>query len=248
MSGIAEGEGDGLVLLHPIGLDHTFWEPVSSALGGHCRILRLDLRGHGRSGAPDSRPPIQTYAADIHETIGSFGLERPAVLGVSFGGMVAQTLALAYPDSVSRLLLCACPGGIPMAAQDQMCERGLAAERDGMAAIVPATLDRWFTAGFLHDPVVERVRQRLLTNDVRNWSDGWHAIADFNAFPHLGALRIPTLVVAGEFDKATSREASAALAAAIPGATLTVLPGAPHMLQIETGAQFATTVGDFLRS
>lgn len=246
LNGVIEGEGGGLVLLHPIGLDHTFWEPLTSCLTTRRRILRLDLRGHGASGSAERRPPIRSYADDVHETIRRFGLERPAVLGVSFGGMVAQTLALAHPGSISRLILCACPGGIPPAAREQMRERGLAAERGGMAAIVPATLERWFNAGFLGDPMVERVRQRLLSNDAAHWSDGWHAIAGFDALAALKAVEAPALVVAGAFDKATSVEASRSLTAAIPGATLTVLPNAPHMLQLETGSELARLVESFL--
>lgn len=244
LNGDAEGQGDGLVLLHPVGLDNTFWGPLASLAGK--RVLSLDLRGHGKSAASDERPPIEVYAEDVHATMRHHGMERATVLGLSFGGMVAQTLALSHPEAVSRLILCACPGGLPPEAHGMIRERGLAAERGGMAEVVEGTLERWFTPAFMNNPKVRQVRQRLLDDDPKCWSDGWHAIAGFWALPRLGSIVAPTLVVAGEHDKATSREASNALAAAIPGAGLTVLPGAPHMMQIENSTAFVKTVADFI--
>lgn len=246
LHGIVEGAGEGLVLLHPIGLDNSFWGALPAMLGRGRRILRLDLRGFGGSPMGAAAAPIEAYAADVHEAIRRHGLEKPAVLGLSFGGMIAQTLALDFPGSVSRLIACGCPGGIPEQARDALRERGLAAERGGMEAIVPTTIERWFTPGFIDNPVVERVRERLRTDSVRAWSEGWHAISDFNALPRLGAIDVPTLVVAGEHDLAATPAAASAITAGIPGAQFVTLPGAPHMMQLETSGLFIETVGDFL--
>ncbi|GLK72363.1 alpha/beta fold hydrolase [Ancylobacter dichloromethanicus] len=246
LHGIVEGSGEELVLLHPVGLDSSFWGAMPAMLAHSHRVLRLDLRGFGGSPLGAGAVPIEAYAADVRQSIRRHGLRRPAVLGLSFGGMVAQTLALEHPESVSRLILCGCPGGIPAEAREALRERGAAAERDGMESIVALTIERWFTPGFVDNPVVERVRARLRSNTVRAWAEGWRAISGFDALPRLGTLDVPTLVVAGAQDAATSPAASAALAAAIPGARRAVLPGAPHMMQLETSGLFTETVGDFL--
>ncbi|WP_428029440.1 alpha/beta fold hydrolase [Ancylobacter sp.] len=246
LHGIVEGSGKELVLLHPIGLDSSFWGAMPAMLAHTHRVLRLDLRGFGGSPMGAQAAPIEAYAADVHRAIRRYGLERPAVLGLSFGGMVAQTLALDHPELVSRLILCGCPGGIPAEARSALRERGAAAEREGMDSIVPLTIERWFTPGFVENPVVERVRARLRGNSARAWSEGWQAISGFDALPRLGTLAVPALVVAGEKDAATSPAASATLAATIPHARLATLPGAPHMMQLETSGLFTETVGDFL--
>lgn len=246
LNGVVTGEGEGLVLLHPIGLDQSFWGALPVMLGRGRRILRLDLRGHGQSDAGGGRAPIEAYAADVDEAIRHYGMDKPAVLGLSFGGMIAQTLALNHPDSLSKLIACGCPGGIPEEARPVLRERGLSAERDGMESIVPTTIERWFTSSFLGNPIVDRVRERLRSDTVQSWSDGWHAISDFNAFPKLASLDLPTLIISGEKDAATSPAASTALAAAIPNAQLVTLPGAPHMMQLETSGLFIETVGQFL--
>ncbi|MCS0502887.1 alpha/beta fold hydrolase [Ancylobacter mangrovi] len=246
LHGIVEGAGEGLVLLHPIGLDSSFWGAMPTMLARSHRLLRLDLRGFGGSPMGAQAAPIEAYAADVHEAIRRHGLERPAVLGLSFGGMIAQTLALEFPGSVSRLIACGCPGGIPASAREALRERGLAAERAGMESIVPTTIERWFTPGFVGNPVVERVRERLSGDSVRAWSEGWRAISGFDALSRLGGIDVPALVIAGERDAATSPEAAAALKAAIPGARLVTLPGAPHMMQLETSGLFTEAVSDFL--
>jgi 3-oxoadipate enol-lactonase len=246
LHGMVEGSGDELVLLHPIGLDGSFWGGMPETLALRHRVLRLDLRGFGRSSLGEQAVPISVYAADVDEAIRRHGFRQPTVLGLSFGGMVAQTLALDYPGVVSSLVLCGCPGGIPEAARGALRERGISAERDGMESIIEPTIDRWFTTGLTDTMVAQRVRTRLRQNSVRAWSEGWRAIADFDATSSLSRIHVPTLVIAGEADAATSAAASAALAAAIPGARLEILAGAPHMMQLETGSQFTEAVADFL--
>lgn len=247
LHGDAEGEGPLVVLLHPIGLDGAFWGPLPGALvaAGH-RVLRLDLAGHGRSPAVARPRPMEAYAHDVHAAIAQAGGGAAAVLGLSFGGMVAQTLAIRHPGSVAALLLCGCGGGFADDMRPVLRERGLAAERDGMAGVVDTTIARWFTEPFQQDAAVASVRTRLLADDAAGWSAGWHAIADFDARPHLSQIAVPTLVIGGERDAATPLVASDALARGIPGARLLPLPDAPHMMQIETAAAFVPAVVGFL--
>jgi 3-oxoadipate enol-lactonase len=240
------GSGPDLVLLHPAGLDARFMSALTEAAAATHRVIGIDLRGHGRSPGAPAGSTLADHAADVHAAIRAH-CEGPAlVAGLSLGGMVAQMLALQHPQSVRALVLCGCTGTFAEAVRPLLRERGLAAERGGMAAVVDATLERWFTPGFLADPAVAAVRERLLRDEVSNWSATWQAIAGFDALPRLGEVHVPTLVLAGERDAATPVPATEALAAAIPGARHVVLPGAPHMMQIETGTAFARAVLRFL--
>jgi 3-oxoadipate enol-lactonase len=240
------GAGRPLLLLHPVGLDGTFWSGVSEPLSRRCRVLAVDAAGHGAS--PDARRPgrMDERVADVIDLIlkEDFG---PAVLvGVSFGGMIAQNVALARPDLVAGLVLAGCPGRIPAEAREAILARGSDAERGGMAAVVEPTLERWFTPGSMSTDAVARVRQRLLDDTPSNWAAAWEAIAEHDALERLGAYRGGALVIAGERDLATPLPAKQALAAAIPGARLVVLPGAPHMMQIEQPSAFLAAIEEFL--
>ncbi|MFC7398351.1 alpha/beta fold hydrolase [Chelatococcus sp. GCM10030263] len=240
------GHGQPLVFLHPVGLDGSFW----GALPGRCAesfsVVTVDLPGHGRAG-PAPRPgDMAYYARTVAELVKELDSGPAILIGLSFGGMIAQNVAVAYPEQVAGLITCGCPGRMPEAAREAILARGREAEAGGMEAVVPATLERWFTPGFRSSPEVEAVRQRLLSDDVSAWSAAWEAISGHDALGALSKLAIPALVVAGDKDAATPLEASQALAAAIPGSKLAVLPGAPHMMQIETADAFAVAVLDFL--
>jgi 3-oxoadipate enol-lactonase len=241
-----EGRGPELVILHPVGLDHTFMGALSASVRDAWHVVSIDLRGHGRSPAAAAGATLDDYVADIHDAVARHCVAPPVVLGLSFGGMLAQLLALTHPAAVAGLVLCGCPPTINPEARPALRERGLAAERNGMEAIVAPTLERWFTPRFLGDPAVEGVRNRLLRDDPLGWSAAWHAISTFDALPRLGEIHVPALVVAGEHDAATPAETSRTLAHAIPGAGLSTVRDAPHMMQLETQDAFNAVVGEFL--
>lgn len=242
------GSGPDLVLLHPVGLDGALWGGLIERCAPFRRVIAVDQRGHGQSPPARKGATMADYVAGTHAALQRAGVDKAVILGLSFGGMIAQEFAITHPERVSGLMLCGCPGAMPPEARPMILERGLAAERGGMAAVVDGTIERWFTADFRSQPVVETVRKRLLSDDVAGWSAAWTAIADFAALPRLGAVRAPTLVVSGSADVATPFAASTALAAAIPGAELAVLPGASHMMQFEGAEIFAETVTRFLKT
>ena len=247
LHGRMEGSGPLTVLLHPVGLDGSFWGALPAALAAKRRVLSLDLAGHGASPAVARPRPIETYADDVAAAIREAGGGPAAVVGLSFGSMVAQMVAIRHPGLVSALVPCGSGGTFAEEIRPMLRERGLLAERGGMQAVVDATLDRWFNPEFRTDPKVEHVRQRLLSDDVAGWSAGWHAISGLDATPHLGAIRVPTLVIAGEKDLATAPAVTeATIARGVPNARFTVLPSAPHMMQIECEAAYTDAVASFL--
>lgn len=242
------GAGPDLVLLHPVGLDHTFMAPYLAQAARRHRVVGVDLRGHGDSPPAARDMTLDDYVADIHLAMESHCRGPAIVLGLSFGGMLAQLMALAHPQRVSGLVLCGCTGGFAPEVRPILRERGATAERDGMPGVVDATIERWFTPAFRSSDAAERVRARLLSDDVTGWSAAWHAIAMFDALPRLSTLEVPTLVVAGARDAATPTAAATTLANAIPHARLAVLPDAPHMMQIESYDAFNVAVGEFVAS
>jgi 3-oxoadipate enol-lactonase len=241
-----EGTGPHVVLLHPVGLDLTFLEPVAAELCRTFTVLSVDLRGHGRSPALPPAQSLDDYADDVHALLHARGFASAAVVGFSFGGMVAQHLALKYPQDVSALAICACPSTMKPENRVIAAERGAQAERGGMGAVLDATLDRWFTPEFRANGGSDAARDRLLSDNVGAWAQAWRAMAAIDTSARLGAIRVPTLCVAGEFDKSSPPEIVAAIAQRISGARFALILGAPHMLFIEQPKAVARIIGDFL--
>lgn len=240
-----EGGGPHVVLLHPVGLDLTFLEPLGVELRRNFTVLSIDLRGHGHSPASPPAQSLDDYADDVHVLLSARGFAPAAVAGFSFGGMVAQHLALKYPKDVCALAICACPSTLKPENRVIAAERGAQAEREGMGAVLDATLDRWFTSEFRASGAADAARDRLLSDNVTAWAQAWRAMAAIDTSARLGAIQVPTICIAGELDKASPPEIVAAIAEHIVGAHFAVIPGAPHMLFIEQPEAVARVIGDY---
>lgn len=244
----SEGQGPVVLLLHPIGLDLTWWEPQVEALRSEFQVIRPDSRGHGKSEVAPSPYTLADFANDAHALIKHLGIGPSHVVGLSLGGMVAQVLALDYPRDVRSLVLSDTLCTLSAEARSAVRARGEAAVQEGMAAVIQTTLERWFTPGFLGSALVARCRERLLANDVGAWAAAWRAISDIDTLPRLGEIRVSTLVTTGDADLSTPVPAARLIADRIPGAILRVMPGAPHMAPFERPDLFNTLLLEFLRS
>jgi 3-oxoadipate enol-lactonase len=240
------GHGPSVVLLHPVGLDLTFLRPVADILREGFTVLTVDQRGHGNSLGRAPAHSLLDYADDLHALLTRFALTPAAAVGFSFGGMVAQELALKYPDDVSALVICASRASLPQAARNIARGRGDDARKRGMGDVLEATLDRWFTPAFRASGKADAAKARLLSDDAEGWAQAWDAMAAIDTLSRLDAVRMPTLCVAGELDKSSPPEVVKEMAKAIRGARYAELKGAPHMLFLEQPEAVARLVGEFL--
>jgi N-formylmaleamate deformylase len=94
-----------IVLIHGITDDGLCWSPVAEVLSDGHDVIMVDLRGHGKSEAPEQGYDRETMAAELSEMIYSLGLERPILIGHSLGGLVAMTLASLIPDLPLAMIL-----------------------------------------------------------------------------------------------------------------------------------------------
>lgn len=241
-----EGSGPHVLLLHAVGMDLTLLDALTAILAKDFTILRADLRGHGKSPyAPAAS--LEDYADDVHALLTKLSFAPCAVAGFAMGGMVTQALAVKYPQDVRALVIASCAHAQTPESAKALASRATDAQRDGLAAILDVTMQRWFTDPFIARGRDAPVRQRLLTDNVRAWSDAFNAMANIDTAPRLKDIRVPTLCLAGEVDKSTPPPVVKAIADAIPGARFAVLPGAPHMPFFEMPQDVAKVVGGFLR-
>jgi pimeloyl-ACP methyl ester carboxylesterase len=166
--------------------------------------------------------------------------------GVSMGGMVAQNIAVRYPERV-RSLFTACTGAASNPAT--MLARALAVESQGMAGELTTTLTRWFTAPALAErpepPGVTYARETLLALDPSAFADGWRAIATHDTRAGLTSVTVPTTCVAGDADAASSVARGEEIARLVPNCRFVILPG-PHMMHLENPRGFSVALADHL--
>jgi 3-oxoadipate enol-lactonase len=172
------------------------------------------------------------------------GVSSAVVMGVSMGGMVAQCLAIATPDRVQGLVLCATAGAFPASARTAIRSRGDTSRNGEMSEVIDATLARWFVADS-PPGIVERCRARLSSDDWHSWSANWEAISELNNLEGLRGLAIPTLVIAGDQDASIPVAVARQLADA-SRADFTLMENSAHFGAFDAPHRFTPVIDRFL--
>jgi pimeloyl-ACP methyl ester carboxylesterase len=248
------GRGAPLLLIHGLGYARWGWEPVLPGLAERFDVVLFDNRGIGESDAPPGPYTAAEMADDAIQALDEAGVDRAHVVGTSLGGMVAQELALGYPDRVDRLVLaCTTPGGpnahpmpqqtVALMAEAATLEPAVALRRFVENALAPATVAK-------HPELVDRIlTHRIATaQDPVAWAAQAAAGATFDAFERLGALAAQALVQHGDEDVVVDPRNADLLVELLPDAHLERLPGTGHLFFWEAPERFVSSVSAFLEA
>jgi 3-oxoadipate enol-lactonase len=250
------GDGPPVVLLHGLACGRRMWFHQIRALRNRFRVIAYDLRGHGLTDVPAVATEYSAahLARDLTGALDALAIERAAIVGFSLGGAPALALAASKPERVSHLILADVGAG----ADDPVKIEALARQ--------------WITLidrGRVDDLVCEMLRCEFYKvyarRDVRCRD---HMAALIRATPISGlrftlseilmkrkslfrltsllnAVRVPTLVMAGQHDY-VCHKGTRVLAQTIPNARLKFIAGSGHMSPLEQPAAFSTAVLEFL--
>jgi 3-oxoadipate enol-lactonase len=222
-----------VVLSNSLGTTLAMWEPQAAALARDHRVLRYDLRGHGRSPVPEAPYSIADLGSDLLALLDRNGIARASLFGVSLGGMVSMWVAVHAPERVDRLVLCSTSA--VMGPPESWTERAALVRREGTAAVADSVVARWFTPAFAaaQPDVVARIRGQLAATPAEGYAGCCEAIREMDQRPDLPAIAAPTLVIAAEGDPSTPPAHARAIAGLIPGARLEVLDRGAHLVNVE---------------
>ncbi len=218
-------QGVPVVFVHGAGGNHLIWNGQLSALADKARGYALDLPGHGRSALP-GRTKVRDYADAVCRFLDALGLERAVIVGHSMGGATAQTLALEYPERVLGLGLVGT--GARLKVLPAFIEGVLTDNRDTIHQVSEAEF------GENADRNLKELNEQGMREcNPQVFHDDFVACNEFDVMGRLGEIKAPTLIVCGDQDRMTPAKYSQYLAAQIPGAELTIIPGAGHMVMLE---------------
>jgi len=238
-----------IVLSNSLSSNLSMWDrQVAPLTDQGFRVLRYDSRGHGQTGAPDTPYSIEMLSRDVIGLLDALSLESVHFCGLSMGGMVGQFLAAQFPQRLKSVTLCATAAFLN--APGIWDERRELVEARGMAAVVDATLERWFTPAAAQSipKELEAVRAGILLTPSQGFANSCIAIRDMDQRQSNKSITLPTLVIAGEKDPSTTVAAATEIAEAISGAKLEVIADAQHLLNIEKAEQFNEILLEFLHS
>jgi len=236
-----------LLFCNSLGTTLDMWTFQLSGLSHSFRVLRYDIRGQGKSDVPPGPYSISQLADDLIALLNQLGIRRIHFCGLSMGGMIGMSLALRYPDRLSKLILCNTAPKIGTA--ETWNARIDAVQKGGMAAIVEGVLERWFTRAFREtDPAaIELTRQMLLSSSVEGYTACCAAIRDMDVREEIGRIQVPVLVISGTHDPVTTPQDAQFLRDTIPGAEYKELPAA-HLSNVEAEEAFTMEVSRFLKA
>jgi poly(3-hydroxyalkanoate) depolymerase len=243
------GEGAPLLLLMGIGGNLEMWEPLRRALPGH-RLIAFDAPGTGGSSTPRVPLRMSGVARLTAELIGELGYDAVDVLGVSWGGALAQQLAISAPSRIRRLVLAATTPGLggvpgrPGAMWVLMTPRRYYS-RSYFESVAP----KLYGGRIKREP--ELLRQQAMARLTRpptmaGYAGQLYAITTFSSIPFLRCIKAPTLVLAGDDDPIVPMVNARILQRGIKDAELHVVRGGGHLFIFESVDEVGPVITRFL--
>jgi 3-oxoadipate enol-lactonase len=227
-----EGQGDPLLMIMGLGFSMAMWRNLRPVLAQHFHIILLDNRGVGRSDVPLLPFSMATMARDAACVMDAAGFRSAHVLGMSMGGMIAQELALNFPDRVRKLVLaCTNCGRSKSVHPDPKVLRVLAprpfeSRAARLEKLIPYIYDS-HTPRERIDADLAVVRKNM--PPLRGYLEQAAAIAAWDSYYRLPGIKNPTLVIHGVTDRLVPAANARILANRIPCAKLVLLPDASHI-------------------
>jgi pimeloyl-ACP methyl ester carboxylesterase len=245
------GQGPCVLLLHGAVSDSRVWRVQLERLSDAFTVVAWDAPGCGDS----SDPPEQFRMAQYAECLGSFldalGVQQAHVVGHSWGSALALELYRQRPSVVSSLVLVGAyagwAGSLPPDEVEQRLQLALRVADLASSRFEPASMPGLFSDAMPRDQVDElaTIMSEIRPAGTRPMA---YALAEADLRDVLPRIDVPTLLLHGEADERSPLSVARALHAAIPGSTLTVMPGLGHECYLESAETFDAEVRGFLRT
>lgn len=234
-----------LMLSNSLGTSFEMWQPQIAALTQHYRVLRYDTRGHGQSSVTEGPYSIAQLGGDVIALLDYLKLARVHFCGLSMGGITGMWLGLHHADRLNKLILCNTAAYI--GPPENWTNRAAAVQRDGVASIAAAVVDKWLTPDFAaqQPELVQHLRAMLGATDARGYAANCLAVRDSDLREQIQRIVTPTLVIAGSGDIPTPPADGRYLADTIPGAQYVELYAA-HLSNLQQVDGFTQAVLKFL--
>lgn len=250
------GTGHPLILISALGRSRLSWWKQIDPFAKKFRVINIDNRDAGDSAICTSPYTIADMATDVAGVIKNLHLGRTHIVGISLGGMIAQELAIRYPELVDRLVLVATTAGGPTHVNAKPEVMALLMTKEGedteirLRRVFPQIMGEGYTAR--HPEDLDRIVKDSLAKlmSLESYQRQLQAIIGYlrqGTADRLGQIVAPTLVIHGDYDPLAPYANGEYLAAHIKGAQLSTYSGVGHMVMIESADRFNREVIEFLK-
>ncbi len=240
------GEGFPFVMVHANPFDHNLWMYQIAHFSTYFRVIAVDIRGYGRSDKPATPFTLKDMADDVLGVCRDEGIQQAVLGGVSVGSGIALQLGLDYPEIFKALILVGGNSG----GGGNIDDRIHGYTKIGIETYHIQHLQELVAADFSESKLGKYLLNTFVERDP--WLSGecigqiFRARGGADMSPRLGSMKVPTLVINGEYDN--SLAAGKRTASLIPGAVHKILPKTGHACCIEDPAGFDEFIIEFLKS
>jgi pimeloyl-ACP methyl ester carboxylesterase len=243
------GRGFPIVFLHAFPLNRTMWAQQEAALSRHCRVVTIDLRGHGESDAPLWHYSLDQAAEDVRALLDHMSIQQAIFVGLSMGGYILFAFYRRYAGRVKGLVLAdtRAQADTPEGKEGRF-QMAQTAYKNGSSAVADIMIPKLLSPATIRTKpeIVQRVRMMIEGNQVSGIAGDLMAMAERpDSIPLLKQISCPTQIIVGESDQATPLSDAKLMADQIPGAHLAVIPGAAHLANLEQPELFTQIVRSF---
>ena len=250
----SHGDGHPLILIRGLGSNADHWYEQVPVLSKEYRLITFDNRGVARSGDSGGHFSIMDMALDTLGLMDALGIKKAHVMGLSMGGMIAQELAINYPERISRLILACTHCGGPHQVTTS-AETG-ALFMDMIYIASPEAKMKAAACLFDSDTLANRpeVASKYGEISLKHPTDAkllmrqWEAALKHDTYERLPQIKAQTLVLTGAADLLIPPENARILAEKIPGAIRKVIPGGGHQVLVEQPEACNEAILQFLRA
>ena len=260
------GKGEAVVLIMGLGAVKESWFMNTPTLSKYYRVVTFNSRGVGKTDRSGEAYTMSRMAEDTVSLLDALNIERAHVVGVSLGSMIAQEVAINFPQRVGKLILAATTPGMSDAANKEMWDKkivemrritGMGEDFDERITDNPGSLNvvkimvgitaHAFNRIIFRIPMVLGASYYFKKVGPGGVLDQLRAVSKHNTIDRLDQIKAPTLVIAGTDDKIVPIEFSRIVAQHIPGAKFLMFEGGSHSFFMERSKRFNREVIEFLK-
>jgi len=238
-----------VVLIHSLGANAALFDGQAAALAQQYRVLRYDMRGHGKSAAPRGPYSMNVLTDDLFGLFSRFKIARTHVVGVSLGALTALAAAQRNAPQIASIVFCSARVDLSPKFVKMIDDRNRVVRDQGMNSIAKLMAMRWLApATFSGRPdVARKVEEMVRTTPVEGFVACAEAIKTHRVTERLTAVKVPSLFIAGDQDPSLSTEAMHRVQVTVPHSSFSVLIGASHLANLDQPHSFNVVLGNFLR-
>jgi len=241
------GAGEPVVLIHGLGECIESWKFQIPELSKHFRIIALDLRGFGKSEIPEEINGVEDFVRDVKNLIDHLELERVNLIGFSMGGVTCLAFYEKFPQSVKSMVLADTISHLPPTLLKKTLETRLKLlNESGMDTISEYIADISFHTK--NPELIEFFKEMVRRNDKDYYTKVTVSVLNSDYRHVLPQIRVPTLILVGEYDVTTPPRLTEYLVNKIPKSTLRIIDNSAHLTKMENPDEFNRYIIEFLQN